>query len=559
MLTSSVNTPRCSPPPFAALTCLILALPAPWAHAQYVDTSTSCLLCHQTTLPQNDFCQLVPAAVWAKSDKHNRAFFLLHESDPADPARGAAKRELVQRILGFELHEAFVDVGYSRLHDGGDAETARKVAIVKACLRCHGTWPKEADEKFVSAPPVPLNLGVSCQACHGPGEKWEPLHRLVAWRLVTPAAKAALGCTDVRSPAAKARLCASCHVGNVAEEKLVKHEWYAAGHPPLPSFELAAFQSQMPIHWKPLREKGAFAFRDARPRDDGGQIAGQIAALQRGGIPADAIKASYREANFPAAAAAGLDPCVDLARTKDAMIGGVVVFENYVRIVGDYSELAAKDKAAWPELSLYDCTACHHELRSRLGLKDRPQRSHAPGRPPRATWPLVLARLGAQSPAASAEDLAHARWSAVLNQLQDLDNATTVRPFGEPAAMSAAAAALTASLEQVANAAAAARYDEMATKRAIAFLTDPAHLETNDFATARQAAWAIRELAADLGEPRATALFFRGSEDSMALSLPSGQDRSVTENLSHWLPAAAHYDAEWFRNQLSDVRARLAP
>ena len=526
------------------------------ATAQYVDTNSSCLLCHQSTLPQNDFCQLVPAAVWAKSDKHNRAFFLLHETDPADPNRGAAKRELVKQILGFELREAFIDENYARLKEDGDLQTKHQVATVKACLRCHATWPKGADETFALAPPVPLNLGVSCQACHGPGERWETLHRLAAWRLVTPAAKASLGCADVRSPIAKAKLCASCHIGDVAQETLVKHEWYAAGHPPLPSFELAAFQSQMPVHWKPLREKGAFAFRDARPRDDGGLIAGQIAALVRGGVPAEAIKASYREANFPGAAAARLDPTSDLWRTKDAIVGGIAELESYVRLIGDYSALASANKVVWPELSLYDCTACHHELRSRLGLKDHSERSHLPGRPPLATWPLTLARLGALQAAGDDAAQADARWSAIRGQLQALDDAASLRPFGDAAAMRTAAAAVALRLEQLATVTIATQYDAAAVKRAIALLTDPTRYETNDFATARQAAWAIRELATDLGTPGGNILFFRGSDDVLALSLPSGQDRSVIENLSRWLPAAARYDAMWFREELKAVREK---
>ena len=88
----------------------------------------------------------------------------------------------------------------------------------------------------------------------------------------------------------------------------MKHEWYAAGHPPLPSFELATFESQMPAHWKSLREKGPFAFRDAPPADETGQLAAQFVTLERAGIPSESIKSSYKEANFPDAQAKGIDP-----------------------------------------------------------------------------------------------------------------------------------------------------------------------------------------------------------------------------------------------------------
>src|SRR5438270_557552 len=105
------------------------------------------------------------------------------------------------------------------------------------------------------------------------------------------------------------------------------------------------------------RKKGEFAFRDAPPRDDGGQLAGQFATLERAGIPSEAIKASYKEANFPAVLAKEFDPCTDLARTKDSIVATAAVLEMYAQTVRDYGSLAAEGKAAWPELALYDCAA----------------------------------------------------------------------------------------------------------------------------------------------------------------------------------------------------------
>jgi hypothetical protein len=36
---------------------------------------------------------------------------------------------------------------------------------------------------------------------------------------------------------------------------VVRHAIYAAGHPPLPSFEAAAFGNATPGHWEMVREK----------------------------------------------------------------------------------------------------------------------------------------------------------------------------------------------------------------------------------------------------------------------------------------------------------------
>ena len=529
-------------------------VPSPVA-GQYVDTAASCLLCHQTALPQNDFCSVVPAAVWSQSDKHNRAFYLLHESDPTDPTKGQAKRDLVKNILGFDLREAFIDDRFQRLKADEDAETIRKVAEVKSCLRCHATWPTEADKANPHAPPVPLALGVSCQACHGPGEKWETPHRLAAWRCVTPAGKASLGCADVRSTVEKAKLCASCHIGDLAQEKFVRHEWYAAGHPPLPSFELAEFSEQMPVHWKSLREKGAFAFRDTRPPDDAGLLANQFAALARAGIPPEQIKANYREANFPAAAAAGQDPAGDLPRTKEAIVSGLVVLESYTRLVGEYSARAAENKSPWPELALYDCTACHHEPRSMLSL-NQPPRKFPLGRPPLAEWPGALARLGIAQQASFEPNKVRADWQRLRAASDELQIATTVRPFGDPQAMREKAAILSTMIAEFSRNSAATPFDRTTAERSLTVLTTASYYDGNDYATARQAAWAIRAIARDLGAADAHELFQRDGKDVLALRLPSGPQASVIENLGIWLPAAARFDSAWFRDELTRSRTK---
>lgn len=547
-----------------SLVALILLIGAGRSAAQYVDTMAGCLTCHQNTLPKNDFCELVPAAIWNADDKHRQAFYLLHETDPADPQKGAAKRNLVTRILGFELREAFADDRYEQFKTAADGETARKVSLVQSCLRCHATFPLGVQGPSPETPPLSLSEGVSCQACHGPGGKWTAPHQLMLWRVVTPSAKAELGFTDVRSPINKAKLCASCHVGNMAEGKFVRHEWYAGGHPPLPSLEPATFAQQMPVHWKSLREKVSpttgqpFEFRDALPAGRAADIQRWTQTILAAGVPREAIKSSYREANFPDAAAKGLDPCSDLPRTKDAIVAGGAVLESYVRLVGDYAAAAAEGKEPWPELALYDCTACHHELRSGLGLNSRPKRRHAPGRPPLATWPLVLGQLGAHQAAGYEPASATARWDAIQQLFGDLDKSVTRSPFGDPAAVRDAAKNAVSQLDQLSKVVLVTRFDAAAAKQSLRLLTDPKFVEAADFPSARQTAWAIREIVADAhSRQQADVLFKRGAEDVLALELPSGPNRSVMEYLVKWLGAAAQYDSAWFRTEQQAIGTKL--
>jgi len=533
--------PRIAP----AVVVVVLVLGGGSARGQYFpDDRNSCRSCHVDSRNKTDFCELFEATIYERDDKHGKAFFLLHESDPSNPQRGQAKRDLVRQILGFDLREAFADAGYTRLIEGGDEATRQKVATVKACIRCHGTWPATADAASPTQPPVALALGVSCQACHGPGLRWNVAHYLPphAWRTVTPEAKEALGFTDIRSPAKKAALCTSCHVGSVSEGKLVKHEWYAGGHPPLPGFELSGYQSQMPIHWKSLAAKPNFAFRDGTlARDDAG-VAANLRALRDAGVPEEAIKANYLEAN-------GIEPpaaAKDLSRTKDVVVGGAGVLAAYVRLVGDYAAIAADGKAAWPELALYDCSACHHELRAGLAVATRPKRKHVPGRPPPATWPAALAMLAEQQDG-----------SAAKQQWLQLDRAMTERPFGKPEAVRGAAHPLADALRQLSSEAGHARYTEATARKTVELLTDSSKQEVNDFYSARQVAWALREIAKDLNVRDADRLFSNGTDDPLCLALPSGPERSVMDNLQRWLPAASKYDPTWFQKELQAAGASL--
>ena len=269
----------------------------------------------------------------------------------------------------------------------------------------------------------------------------------------------------------------------------MKHEWYAAGHPPLPSFELASFEAQMPVHWQSLPRKGSVcaARRAAAGRRPAACPADRIA--HAGGVPADAIKGSYREANFPAAAAGGLDPCSDLPRAKDAIVAGVVALESYVRTLGDYSAAAADQQ----------CSVARTGALRLFGLSSRvAKRASASSiarcavtRPAGRRW-----RRGRwcwhNSAPLRPRDTSRQRRLPVgrrfMAQLLELEQATTARPFGDSAAMRAAAQPLVDSLSKLAADVSASRFDAAAAANALRYLTEPANYETNDYATARQAA-----------------------------------------------------------------------
>src|SRR5262249_59421636 len=123
-----------------------------------------------------------------------------------------------------------------------------------------------------------------------------------------------------------ARLCASCHVGNTAEGKVVTHAMYAAGHPPLPGVEIATFSDAMPRHWQYLKEK--------KP------------AVQQM-LNVDSGTAAFEQ-------------------TKLVAVSGVLLLREAMNLLGSQAAPATQDadpRNTWPELAQFDCSACHPELK----------------------------------------------------------------------------------------------------------------------------------------------------------------------------------------------------
>ena len=165
-------------------------------------------LCHGSVRPWKDANVLQNEYVtWSRVDKHARAYKVLFNEQSARIARN----------LGL-----------------GDASEA------KVCLDCHAhNVPKaQRGERFK------FDDGVTCEACHGPSERWLPKH-------VEDGAKHAgnleAGLFPTDDPSERARLCLSCHFGNA--DRFVTHRMMGAGHPRL-SFELETFTAAEPAHFK---------------------------------------------------------------------------------------------------------------------------------------------------------------------------------------------------------------------------------------------------------------------------------------------------------------------
>ncbi len=255
------------------------------------------------------------------------------------------------------------------------------------CLACHSAMPLNGhsteepglvDQRFQTD--VRLTSGVSCEGCHGPAgthstevspnapviteSGWGTEHFTAAdWRFRSPEEKHKSGYANLKSIRHRTQICLSCHSGNAGLGRVLTHEMYAAGHPPLPPFELETFQNQMPKHWREYHEKDP----ELRRRYE----------LETGYV--------HDGEALPA--------------TRNTLVAALMTYSESQRLTADLAEGmgAAADtpadvSAGWPELARFDCYACHHDLRHE-GWRKAAQAHGRPGRPRLLTWPNALAAV----------------------------------------------------------------------------------------------------------------------------------------------------------------------
>ena len=264
--------------------------------------------CHGGPRAGNHDLQSFAATIWSEDDRHAHAYEVLHSE----------RSRRMARLLGI-----------------GPAHRAQQ------CLACHSM-------QDVSPQPLPqavLADGVGCASCHGDSARWQQLHTLASWKTLSPEAREAVGYRDLATPAARARTCVRCHVGDERHE--VDHDLIAAGHPRL-FFEFAAYQRLEPRHWSP-RDKAESA-------------------------------ADFTERSWAAGQATALEA-----------VGRLLA----IRVERAAAAAAAGERQHWPEFAEFDCYSCHRTLGPDSGtaLRDPPLRSPHPGQPSWQPWYAAAARL----------------------------------------------------------------------------------------------------------------------------------------------------------------------
>jgi hypothetical protein len=422
------------------------------------DAEKSCKGCHGDPDQRNELCRMIEFRIWSNSDPHRVALDWGQKGDKAYTTKSAEPTKSAERIKSAE-----------RAWEIGNNLNIDDVTTSPRCIGCHSV----VVPKGTGVQPTfrPTSEGVTCVACHGTYQEWVPQHQVTgesAWQKIKTRHEKweKYGMVDLWNPVTRAQVCMSCHIGDPDPKsgKTITHAIYAAGHPPLPGIEVAAFSDEQPQHWLYLRCKGEKAKERLEFND------------QR------------------------------LEQTEQVVVSGLVALRRTMELVEADCKNSGVD-TGWPEFARFDCSSCHHELKA-SGPSSRPHsRGGLVGRPPAPIWSRALVSLAIDAADPSKFDT---RIAELDGHLAKFDAALTEKPFGDRANTAAAARAIVAWTEEPLlelKALASIKkgenrrvIDQSEALRLLRRLIEDPRLDVTDFESARQIGWAIRTISHELRE-----------------------------------------------------------
>jgi hypothetical protein len=419
-----------------------------------------CSGCHSPStdnkLPR-DWVTLDEFATWDKHDNHRHGY----------EALSCPRAKQIERLMGMPAD--------------------KPATKDERCLACHSIDFSHGDQAKLLGEPgaerreAAIAQGVSCEVCHGASSLWFGPHAEPAqWRdravdRMYGKLYAEYGMTNLRDPVKRTELCLSCHLGDISAGRFVTHEMYAAGHPPLSAFEIETFMERMPHHWRLDSERKADAAAESDPKK---RVAAEKILVLNGYHP--------------------------FARSQSALLESLVALRASIELLADQTDPMQHSGGdpnphlGLAEFALYDCAACHHELRLPSERQSRGYFGAAPGRPPLKYWSLPLARVAV---------VGHSSTADLDAALAPLHAAIKRRPFSELTTVHKAA---TEAIGQLDTAIAALKgalkakpLDKIAAVQLALQLCDIGSRTPLDFDSARVLVGALKTLSAELNEQNA--------------------------------------------------------
>ncbi len=448
--------------------------------------ASECKNCHSEIDPKQkdlyketlgyEFIRLSENIIWSTHDLHSTAYRSLltdrtvkNKKDKPNPT--AQRMEDKLRKYKGENYTVATDVN---------------------CLACHATTKvplERVPHTEWKATSFSITEGVGCEMCHGHGTLYEQTHRrsrdvedkdkdvgpdavkVVDWRSFPTTLKSEWGMTNLRDPATATHTCASCHIGNKDEGRFVTHDWYAAGHPPLPPLDLLAYTREQPRHWGFAHEMPYItnlADKDEKNKTD---KAYGLYHFRKG--------ESFVARRFAESALATL--------VETANLGAQLADD-------------AKKKNDGLDFASFDCYSCHHNLKYPSERQDRGYVGR-PGRPLYRPAAFALARLVLDH----AGEMKGADLKATVGELDaaelELADAFTTKTYGDADKVKTATAKLAKWSEDTRKKLAGVRYTPEETKRLLEMVKAAASDEkkpVGDPEVAQLYTWAVETLYIEL-------------------------------------------------------------
>ena len=382
----------------------------PSVQAQLTQTATSigssgCLNCHSNPFPLNnldgdnaDGVEMQQARLFLGRDMNGNP-----SPSPADPHAQALSKILLSDGTPTPLTSQIIkEIGIIVPSD----------AFSKTCLTCHAGFQFRSNptqesltlalgrsaESIEEDLQTPANQSIGCEACHGAASNYFQPHQTKRWLGLSADNKSKQGFFDLANPAIAAEVCLSCHLGSPSESKVVSHRIYAAGHPPLPPFDLAkSLDTTCNQHWIDLKDK----------------------ATRWSPLPltSNDVRKNYLLAHFQASSSDDAAIKSEIANhfdnTLKSFIGIQTAQAMNLKLIHNQAT-----KGDWGDYASFDCMGCHQtlykQIRSSTSIPNR-----IPGRPLWAYWTRLPDSI-----------------SLIHNK--PLDEAFLAQPFGNPTLISKA-------------------------------------------------------------------------------------------------------------------------
>ena len=322
---------------------------------------------------------------------------------------------------------------------------------------------------------------------------------------------------DVRVPEIQANQCLSCHIGDASQGKVVTHEMYAAGHPPLPSIEVATFANSIPRHWM-----------SAEGEDPGVPQGRRIQGREQEQTKLALVGAAVAPEDLDEAACRG-----DQGERNPGVRPGLARLRP-VRLLVVPPRPEAGELATGPGLS--------GVARSAADQRVAPGDGRAGDRPPGD---------GEQGQRGTPAELA-GHQKAILGEANG-------KPFGKKVSLAKAAEDFAGWADVLIEKLSAAAYDDEVALQLLKKLVARAQEKVTDYDEARHIAWTIKILAADAG-PKLTNRdridpILAKFDEKLKLVLPAGRKYQIDDQLGKALQAIGDYEPSEFREHLKELAA----